>query len=86
MFGEGSFTVEAPNPGLRITGGDLLQSNSASIVIAQSESTNPGFEMLTSQNNVKSDGELQPTQSINAIFVNEDDAEVTVLTEEVTIE
>ena len=42
--------------------------------------------MLTSQNNVKSDGELQPTQSINAIFVNEDDAEVTVLTEEVTIE
>ncbi len=86
LFGEGSFTVEAPNPGLRITGGDLLQSNSASIVIAQGESTNPGFEMLTSQNNVKSDGELQPTQSINAIFVNEDDAEVTVLTEEVTIE
>ena len=86
LFGEGSFIVEAPNPGLRITGGDLLQSNGASIVVAQGESTNSGFEMLTSQNNVKSDGELQPTQSINAIFVNEDDAEVTVLTEEVTIE
>ena len=42
--------------------------------------------MLTSQNNVKSDGVIQLTQSINATFVNEDDIVVTVTTEEVTIE
>ena len=44
LFGEGSFTVPAGNPGLRITGGDLKQTNSASIVVAESESTTPGFE------------------------------------------
>ena len=86
LFGDDSFTVDAPIPGLRITGGDLLQGNGASIVIAQGESTNPGFEMLTSQNNVKSDGELQPTQSIIATFANEDGDDVNVATVEITIE
>ena len=86
LFGEDSFTAEAPNSGLRIAGGDLQQNNGASIVVAPGDSMSPGFDFLISQNNVKSDGELQPTQSINAAFVNEDDAEVTVTTEEVTIE
>ena len=50
LFGEGSFTVPAGNPGLRITGGDLSQTNGASI-IAISEA-----EALISQNNFRSDG------------------------------
>ena len=50
LFGDGSFTVPAGNPGLRITGGDLVQSNGASI-IAISE-----VEALISQNNFRSDG------------------------------
>jgi hypothetical protein len=86
LFGEDSFTTEAPNAGLRIAGGDLQQNNGASIIVAPGDSTNPGFEMMTSQNNFKSDGELQPTQSINATFINEMEATVAVTTEEVTIE
>ena len=86
LFGEGSFTVPAGNPGLRITGGDLKQTNSASIVVAESESTTPGFETLISQNNIKSDGTPQPTQSINATFVNEDGAVIPVTVEHLTIE
>ena len=78
LFGSGSFTVPAGNPGLRITGGDLLQTNGASIVVAESGSTTPGFETLITQNNFKSDNTPQPTQSINATFANEDDEEITV--------
>ena len=72
LFGEGSFTVPAGNTGLRITGGDLKQTNSASIVVAESGSTIPGFETLISQNNFKSDNTPQPAKSIKATFVNED--------------
>ena len=86
LFGEGSFTVPAGNPGLRITGGDLKQTNSASIVVAESESTTPGFETLISQNNIKSDGTPQPTQSIDATFVNENGAAIPVTVEHLTIE
>ena len=87
LFGSGSFTVAAGNPGLRITGGDLAQTNGASIVVAESGSTTTGFdETFISQNNFKSDNTPQPTQSINATFVNEDDAEITVTVEEITIE
>lgn len=86
LFGEESFTAEAPNSGLRIAGGDLQQNNGASIIVAPGDSMNPGFEMLTTQNNFKSDGELQPAQSINATFINEVEAAVAVTTEEVTIE
>ncbi len=86
LFGEGSFTVPAGNPGLRITGGDLVQSNGASIVVAESGSTTPGFETLISQNNFKSDNTAQPTQSIDATFANEDGDEITVDIEELTIE
>ena len=50
LFGKGSFTVPASNSGLRITGGDLYQSNHAKIV-AISEAENPIF-----QGNVRSDG------------------------------
>ena len=46
LFGQGSFTVPAGHPGLRITGGDLKQTNNASIVVAESGSTIPGFEDL----------------------------------------
>jgi hypothetical protein len=84
LFGSGSFTVAAGNPGLRITGGDLLQTNGASIVIASSGSTTPGFETLISQNNFKSDFTPQPTQSANATFINTDGASITITTEEVT--
>ena len=84
LFATGSFTVPAGNPGMRITGGDLLQSNGASVVVAPSGSTTPGFETLIAQNNFKSDNTPQPTQSIGAIFINADGTVITVTTEEVT--
>ena len=86
LFGTGSFTVPAGNPGLRITGGDLAQLNGASIVVAESGSTTPGFETLITQNNFKSDNTPQPTRSINATFANEDGDEIAVAVDEVTIE
>ena len=87
LFGEGSFTVATGNPGLRITGGDLAQTNGASIVVAETGSAITGFEgIFISQNNFKSDNTAQPAQPINATFVNEDDVEITVAVEEVTIE
>ena len=86
LFGSGSFTVPAGNPGLRITGGDLLQTNGTSVVVAASGSTTPGFETLITQNNFKSDNTPQPTQSINATFANEDGDDITVEVEELTIE
>ena len=86
LFGEGSFTVPAGNPGLRITGGDLLQTNGAAVVVAESGSTTPGFETLITQNNFKSDNTPQPTQSVVATFANEDGDEITIAVDEVTIE
>jgi len=86
LFGSGSFTVAAGNPGLRITGGDLAQTNAASVVVAESGSTTTGFETLISQNNFKSDETAQPTLSIDATFANEDGDPITVTTEELTIE
>ncbi len=86
LFGSGSFTVPAGNPGLRITGGDLLQTNGAAVVVAESGSTTTGFDTLITQNNFKSDNTPQPTQSINATFANEDGDDITVTTEEITIE
>ena len=86
LFGSGSFTVPAGNPGLRITGGDLAQTNDDAIVVAESGSTTPGFETMITQNNFKSDNTPQPTQSIDATFTNEDGDEIVMTTEEVTIE
>ena len=86
LFGSGSFTVAAGNPGLRITGGDLLQTNGAAVVVAESGSTTTGFDTLITQNNFKSDNTPQPTQSIVATFTNEDGDEITVAVEELTIE
>ncbi len=86
LFGSGSFTVPAGNPGLRITGGDLDQTNGASIVVAESGSTTPGFETLIFQNNFKSDNTPQPTQNNAATFVNEDGVEITKPVDEITIE
>ena len=86
LFGYGSFTVPAGNPGLRITGGDLLQTNGAAVVVAESGSTTMGFDTLITQNNFKSDETPQPTQSIDATFANEDGDAITVSVEEITIE
>ncbi len=86
LFGEGSFTVAAGNPGLRITGGDLFQTNGASVVVAESGSTTTGFQTLITQNNFKSDNTPQPTQSIDATFANEDGDDITAILEEITIE
>ncbi len=86
LFGSGSFTVPAGNPGLRITGGDLLQTNGAAVIVAESGSTTTGFETLIAQNNFKSDNTPQPTQSVVATFANEDGDEITVTIEELTIE
>ena len=86
LFGSGSFTVAAGNPGLRITGGDLVQTNAASVVVAESGSTTTGFETLISQNNFKSDNTAQPTLSVDATFANEDGDAISVTTEELTIE
>jgi len=85
LFGTGSFTLPAvDNSGMRITGGDLIQSNGASIVIASSGSTTPGFDTLILQNNFKSDNTPQPTQSTNATFINADGTVITITTQEVT--
>lgn len=62
LFGEGSFTVPASNAGLRITGGDLFQTNGASIV-AISEADN-----LISQRNIKSDGSNMEVKRIRGTF------------------
>ena len=86
LFGSGSFTVPAGNPGLRITGGDLLQTNGTAVVVAESGSTTTGFETLITQNNFKSDNTPQPTLSIDATFANEDGDAIEVATEELTIE
>ena len=87
LFGEGSFTIPAGNTGLRITGGDLAQTNGASIVVAESGSTTTGFEnTFITQNNFKSDNTPQPTQNISATFANEDGEEINVSTSELTIE
>ena len=86
LFGSGSFTVAAGNPGLRITGGDLVQTNAASVVVAESGSTTTGFETLISQNNFKSDNTAQPTLSVDATFANEDGDAISVTTEELTID
>ena len=86
LFGSGSFTVPAGNPGLRITGGDLLQTNGAAVVVAESGSTTTGFDTLITQNNFKSDNTPQPTLSIDATFANEDGDAITVAIEELTIE
>ena len=86
LFGEGSFTVSAGNTGVRITGGDLLQTNGKAVFVAESGSTTTGFDTLITQNNFKSDNTPQPTQSIAATFANEDGDEITVTTEELTIE
>ncbi len=86
LFGDGSFTVAAGNPGMRITGGDLMQTNGAAVVVAESGSTTPGFETLITQNNFKSDETPQPTLSIDATFANEDGDEITVDIDEITIE
>ena len=86
LFGSGSFTVPAGNPGLRITGGDLLQTNGAAVVVAESGSTTTGFDTLITQNNFKSDNTPQPTLSIDATFANEDGDAIEVTTEEITIE
>ena len=86
-YSEGaSFNVAAGNPGMRITGGDLAQSNGASIVVAESGSMMPGFSTLITQNNFKSDHTAQPTLSIDATFANEDGYPITVTTKELTIE
>ncbi len=81
LFGEGSFTVPANNSGLRITGGDLQQSNGVSIVVAPDGSTTPGFETLITQDNVKSDGSDQPSQGIDTTFVNGDGETINVAVE-----
>ncbi len=86
LFGSGSFTVPAGNPGLRITGGDLLQTNVAAVVVAESGSTTTGFDTLITQNNFKSDNTPQPTLSIEANFANEDGDPITVEVDELTIE
>ncbi len=86
LFGEGSFTVPAGNPGLRITGGDLLQTNGAAVVVAESGSTTTGFDTLITQNNFKSDNTPQPTLSIDATFANEDGDPIEVVPEELTIQ
>ena len=62
LFGEGSFTVSAPNTGLIITGGDLYQSNGAKIV-AISQADN-----LISQENVRSDGRQIEAKQIAGVF------------------
>ena len=62
LFGEGSFTVEAPNRGLIITGGDLYQDNSRWIEAISSANN------LFSQGNVRSDGSDMDALAIAGYF------------------
>lgn len=86
LFGVGSFTVAPPNPGMRITASDLLQSNGRSIIIAPGGGQNHGFDTLIYQNNVKSDGTPQSTRNvINELLNYENGAPLTVPIEMTTI-
>jgi hypothetical protein len=85
MIGEGSFTINAPNPGLRLTGGNLRQSNGASVIVAPGGSSRPGFDTLISQNNFKSDNTSQPTQSIRTGFINEEGSDIFLIVLETTV-
>ncbi len=86
LFGGGSFFTPSANPGMRITGGDLTQSNGKSIIVASGGSEKGGFSTLIAQNNFKSDGTPQPTQAINATFINEDGDNVFIIVVPVTVE
>ncbi len=79
LFGDQSFTVNAAYPGLRITGGDLAQSNGKPIIVAPGKIVKGGFDALISQRNIKSDNTLQPARNINAEFVNESGDEVIII-------
>ena len=70
---------------MRITGGDLYQSNGGDVVVSPSGSTVGGFSTLISQNNFKSDETALPTQSINSKFVNEDGVEIFIIVVETTV-
>ena len=85
MVGEGSFTVNASNPGLRLTGGNLQQSNGASIIVAPGSLAKSGFDTLISQNNFKSDNTSQPTQSISASFINDVGTDIFLVVIETTV-
>ena len=85
IVGDGSFTVGGANQGMRITGGDLEQSNGASVIVSPGGSTASGFTTLISQNNFKSDETALPTQSINSSFVNEEGVEIFIIVVETTI-
>lgn len=86
LFGKGSFFAPSANPGMRITGGDLTQSNGKSIIVASGGSEKSGFSIFITQNNFKSDGTPQPTQAINATFINEDGDNVFIIVVPVTVE
>ena len=62
LFGPGSFTSSANNSGLRITGGDLFQTNGAEIVAIYEAAS------LISQANVRSDGSNMPVLAIRGNF------------------
>ena len=82
LFGEGSFIVPVGNPGVRITGGDLVQSNGANIRVATHlenieviklapsflEFTGDLSSTILSQDNFKSDGTRLPARDIRATF------------------
>ncbi len=85
QFGSGSFTVRAPNPGLRITGGDLLQSNGSPIIIAPGDSTKAGFSTLISQNNIKSDNTDQPSRNIDVRFINGEGTTIFIIVVETSV-
>lgn len=87
LFAPGSFTVNVPNSGMRITGGDLIQSNGLqAILVAEDDITDPGFTTLIAQNNFKSDETPQPTQNIDVVFANEDGTIIPITIVETTIE
>ena len=62
LFGKGSFTGAASNSGLRITGGDLFQTNGVSIVATSD------VNKMISQSNVESDGTVLSAKTIRASF------------------
>ena len=62
LFGKGSFAFAVNNSGLRITGGDLYQSNGTSIVAISD------VNKMISQSNVKSDGTVLSAKTIRGSF------------------
>ena len=76
IIGEGS-SLSQYDGSLLIAGGDLVQSNDASVIVALS-GTNSGFTTIISQDNFKSDATSLQAANILATFENSSGEEISI--------